>query len=89
MESVKESFFPRGQGRQRGLSPHSAGAEVGSWRGTGSLAARWWSQLYTLPVSWRQVSLPAGCPLHTARARPQVRAIRQALVHTAETGLRI
>lgn len=28
MESVKEGFFPGGQGGQRGLSPHSAGAEV-------------------------------------------------------------
>lgn len=28
MGSVKEGFFPGGQKGQRGLSPHSAGAEV-------------------------------------------------------------
>lgn len=45
MESVKEGFFPGGQGGWSGPGPHSAGAEVGGWRGMGSPAARWPSRL--------------------------------------------
>lgn len=88
-ESAREGFFPGARGRRRGPSPHAAGAEVGSRGGTESVAARWRSRLYTLPVSWRRVSPPARCPPHAARARPHVRAVRQALLHAAEAGLRI